>query len=67
MFFVSIIFVDNKSFSNDKNHNLKLRFYDLQGASRIVSTRPFGEPNNRVNARNVNGLFKILILFQLIN
>jgi hypothetical protein len=55
--FLSVIFVDNQMFSNDKNYNLKLRFYDLQGGSRIISTRPFGEPNNRVTARNINGQF----------
>jgi len=31
LLFLSVIFVNNQSFSNDKNHNLKLRFYDLQG------------------------------------
>jgi len=53
--FFSVIFVNNKSFSNDKNHNLKLRFYDLQSGSRIISTHPFGEPHSRVTARNING------------
>ncbi len=33
LLFLSVIFVNNQSFSNDKNHNLKLRFYDLQGMS----------------------------------
>ncbi len=54
-YFSSVIFVNNKFFSNDKNQNLKLRFYDLQSGSRIISTRPFGEPHNRVTARNING------------
>jgi len=54
-FFFSVIFVNNKFFSNNKNQNLKLRFYDLQSGSRIISTHPFGEPHSRVNARNING------------
>ncbi|CAF4426297.1 unnamed protein product [Adineta steineri] len=51
----NVIFVNNKTFSNDKNHNLKLCFYDLQSGSRIISTKPFIESNNRVTARNING------------
>ncbi len=66
-FFFSVIFVNNKLFSNDKNQNLKLRFYDLQSGSRIISTRPFGEPHNRVTARNINGQLNILNFIQYFN
>jgi len=66
-FFFSVIFVNNKLFSNDKNQNLKLRFYDLQSGSRIISTRPFGEPHYRVNARNINGQLNIWDFIQYFN
>jgi len=65
--FFSVIFVNNKLFSNDKNQNLKLRFYDLQSGSRIISTRPFGEPHYRVNARNINGQLNIWDFIQYFN
>ncbi|CAF1483462.1 unnamed protein product, partial [Didymodactylos carnosus] len=48
------IFVNNLSFNNDHHHRLKMCFYDLQAGSRIISSKPFCEPNFRVTARNVN-------------
>ncbi|CAF1254827.1 unnamed protein product [Adineta steineri] len=58
----NVIFVNNKTFSNDKNHNLKLCFYDLQSGSRIISTKPFIESNNRVTARNINDIDSVISL-----
>ncbi|CAF0866610.1 unnamed protein product [Rotaria sordida] len=63
----NLIFVNNKSFSNDKNQNLKLRFYDLQSDCRIISTQPFGEPNSRVTARNINDIDSIMSLVPIDN
>ncbi|CAF3525640.1 unnamed protein product, partial [Rotaria sp. Silwood2] len=62
-----LIFINNKSFSNDKNQNLKLCFYDLQSDCRIISTRPFGEPNSRVTARNINDIDSIMSLISIEN
>jgi H3 lysine-79-specific histone-lysine N-methyltransferase len=49
------VFVNNYAFGAEVDHQLKLRFSNMNEGAIILSSKPFCSLNFRINSRNLNG------------